>query len=228
MGESPFNLAKIDEHHAIAADQVKDIEVSSTIGDVKILPHDGDKINVQMKGKFEKKNADNFKLSVSSYENKLKINVSQKRKVYFFSVFSGDYDLIVRLPRSEFQQLKVHSDAAEIALNNVQAEHIDLHTSLGDIFIKDTIGAVSARSEVGDIEVSLKNIADDITATSNVGDITIKTKQEPKNLRTDLRNSIGEEIMKLPNVKNGSIGNGGPLVILTSEVGDLALMMHDE
>jgi DUF4097 and DUF4098 domain-containing protein YvlB len=167
-------------------------------------------------------------LSIHNDKNKLKIQASQKNNFNYFSVFSGDYDLTVKLPRSEFQRLRVHSDAAEIALNDIQAEHIDLHTSLGDIFIKDTVGAVSARSEVGDIEVQLQNIVDDITAKSNVGDITIKTEQQPDRLRTDLRNSIGEEILELPNMKNGSIGNGGPLVLLTSEVGDVALMLLDE
>jgi DUF4097 and DUF4098 domain-containing protein YvlB len=132
------------------------------------------------------------------------------------------------LPREEFQLLQVNSDAASITLSDVKADHVEINTDMGDIFIKDVVGAVSARSDVGDIEVHVQNIEKDITTKSDVGDITVKTKEQPKHLRTQMSNSIGEEMIKLPNMKNGSIGNGGPLVFLKSDVGDVALMMHDE
>lgn len=228
MGESPFNLAKIEEKHILSAKNIKDIKVSTSIGDVTVQPHDNDKIEVRMEGKIEKKNADNLHLSVTNENNNLNIDVTEKRTVHFFSVFSGDYHLIVKLPREEFQLLQVNSDAASITLNDVKADHVEISTDMGDIFIKDVVGAVSARSDVGDIEVHVQNIEKDITAKSDVGDITVKTKEQPKHLRTQMSNSIGEEIIKLPNIENGSIGNGGPLVFLKSEVGDLTLMMHSE
>jgi Putative adhesin len=228
MGESPFNLAKIEEKHLISAKNIRDIEVSSNIGDVTVQPHESDKIEVRMEGKIEKKNADNLHLSVTNENNNLKVDVKEKRTAHLFSIFSGDYYLIVKLPKKEFQLLQVNTDAASITLNEIKADHVELSTDMGDIFIRDVVAAVSAKSDVGDIEVHVQNIEKDITAKSDVGDITVKTKEQPKQLRTQMSNSIGEEIVKLPNLKNGSIGNGGPLVFLKSDVGDVALMMHDE
>jgi DUF4097 and DUF4098 domain-containing protein YvlB len=228
MGESPFNLAKIDEKHFLSAQDIKDIEVSTSIGDVTVQPHDSDKIEVRLEGKIEKKNADNLYLSVINENNNLKVDVKEKRTAHLFSIFSGDYHLIVKLPKKEYELLQVNSDAASITLNEIKADHVELSTDMGDIYIRDVVAAVSARSDVGDIEVHVQNIEKDITAKSDVGDITVKTKEQPKQLRTQMSNSIGEEIIKLPNMKNGSIGNGGPLVFLKSDVGDVALMMYNE
>lgn len=228
MGESPFNLAIIEEKHLISAKKIKNIEVSTNIGDVTVQPHDSDKIEVRMEGNIEKKNEDNLHLSVTDENNNLKVEVKEKRTLHLFSIFSGDYNLVVKLPKKEFQLLQVNSDAASITLNDVKADHVELSTDMGDIFIKNVVAAVSAKSDVGDIEVHVQNIEKDITAKSDVGDIIVKTREQPKHLRTQMSNSIGEEILKLPNMKNGSIGNGGPLVFLKSEVGDLALMMHNE
>jgi hypothetical protein len=228
MGESPFNLAKIDEKHFLSAQDIKDIEVSTSIGDVTVQPHNSDKIEVRLEGKIEEKNADNLHLSVTNENNNLKVDVKEKRTSHLFSIFSGDYHLIVKLPKKEFQLLQVNTDAASITLNEIKADHVELSTDMGDIFIKDVVAAVSAKSDVGDIEVHLQNIEKDITAKSDVGDITVKTKEQPKQLRTQMSNSIGEEIIKLPNMENGSIGNGGPLVFLKSDVGDVALMMYNE
>jgi DUF4097 and DUF4098 domain-containing protein YvlB len=228
MGESPFNLAKIDEKHFLSAQDIKDIEVSTSIGDVTVQPHDSDKIEVRLEGKIEKKNADNLYLSVINENNNIKVDVKEKRTAHLFSIFSGDYHLIVKLPKKEYELLQVNSDAASITLNEIKADHVELSTDMGDIYIRDVVAAVSARSDVGDIEVHVQNIEKDITAKSDVGDITVKTKEQPKQLRTQMSNSIGEEIIKLPNMKNGSIGNGGPLVFLKSDVGDVALMMYNE
>ncbi|RZT23393.1 DUF4097 family beta strand repeat-containing protein [Fictibacillus sp. BK138] len=228
MGESPFNLAKVEEKHLFSANKIKDIEVSSNIGDVTVMPHESDEIEVRLEGNIEKKYADNLYLSVTDENNTLTVDVSEKKTVHLFSIFSGDYNLIVKLPKKEFQLLQVSSDAASITLNDIKAEHVELTTDMGDIFIKDVVAAVSAKSDVGDIDVQVQNIEKDITAKSDVGDITVTTKEQPQHLRTQMSNSIGEEIIKLPNLKNGSIGNGGPLVFLKSDVGDLALMMHNE
>jgi Putative adhesin len=227
MGESPFNFAKINEKRSISAESIDDIEVSTSIADVTVKPHDGDKIEIYLKGNVEKKNEDNLKLSITNKKNKIIIETTEQQKRHYFSVFSGDYELSIKLPRDEFNRLQVNSDAASITFNEVKAEHVDITTDMGNIFLNDVVGAVSAKSDVGDIDVVLQKIEKDITAKSDVGDITIKTKQEPKQLRTHLSNSIGEEIVKLPNMKNGTIGIGGPLVVLKSDVGDLALMMFE-
>ncbi len=113
-------------------------------------------------------------------------------------------------------------------MHAIKANNIHLQTNLGDILLEDVTGVVSAKSDVGDIDIHLLHIKKDIIAKSNLGDITIKTKNEPDQLRTDLRNTIGDEKITLPSSKNGSIGTGGPLVFLSSEVGDLALMMSNE
>lgn len=228
IGESPFNFAKIDEQKSIKAATVKEIKVESSTGDIFILPHDSDTIDVTMKGKTEKKYADDFSLFVKNQENELTIQARQQEKTRLFSLFSGDYDLLVKLPIAYYDRLQVHSDAAEINIHDIKAEDIQLRTDLGNIFLKDVTGAVTAKSDVGDIDVQLQDIEEDISAKSNLGDITIKTRNEPEQLRTDLRNSVGDEKITLPSVKNGSIGTGGPLVLLSSEVGDLALMMYEE
>ncbi|WP_416731148.1 DUF4097 family beta strand repeat-containing protein [Fictibacillus sp. JL2B1089] len=227
MGESPFNITKINEQKSIAASSIKEVTIESSVGDIFVLPHDGDKINVSMKGKTEKKYSDDFSLSVKKNNNKLMIQAKQKKKTKLFSLFSGDYELLVKLPKADYKRLQAISDTSDINMQDIEASNIKLQTNLGDIFLKDVTGAVSAKSDVGDIDIQILHIKKDIIAKSNLGDITIKTKNEPKQLRTDLRNTIGDEKINLPGLKNGSIETGGPLVFLSSEVGDLALMMNE-
>ncbi|MBH0172636.1 DUF4097 family beta strand repeat-containing protein [Fictibacillus phosphorivorans] len=228
MGESPFNLAKINEQKSIVASSINEIKIESSVGDVFVLPHDGDQISISMKGKTEKKFSDDFSLSVKNNKNKLTIQAIQKKNTKLFSLFSGDYELLIKLPKAEYKRLQVNSDTSDIKMHAIKANNIDLQTNLGDILLEDVTGVVSAKSDVGDININLLHIKKDIFAKSNLGDITIKTKNEPDQLRTDLQNTIGDEKITLPSSKNGSIGTGGPLVFLSSEVGDLALMMSNE
>ncbi|MNO04929.1 hypothetical protein D3C81_2261280 [compost metagenome] len=73
--------------------------------------------------------------------------------------------------------------------------------------------------------MQLQTIDNDIEANTKYGNITIITQVAPEAIQTNLRSGLGKESILLPNVKDGSIGTGGPNVKLTSEVGDLALLM---
>jgi hypothetical protein len=224
IGKSPFNLAKIDQKRTINAESITDINVLSSMSDVKIIPHNGNNIEVHMTGKKVKMNTSHFKLKVKKDGNKLTIQTSQKKER--FLVFFNDYDLLIKMPNKDFKNLSVKTDAADVSLNGISANHLYLITNLGDITTHNVYGKINAESDVGDMNMFCKDISDDITAKTNLGDISVVTKKSPKNLQTYLKNNIGDETLKLPNVKNGVIGSGGPLVSLTSDVGDLKLALQ--
>ena len=225
FGQSPFNLAKIEEKQSISAEKISDIQIFSNIGDVNVVPYEGDEIQVSMKGKTEKKWVEDFQFSVEEKNDRLTIEANQMEKARLFNINSGGYELEVQLPKKEFETLDVHSDVANIDLNGVDAKQYNLKTKMGNIHGNELKGIVHAESEVGDITLKFQNILNDIFAESEMGNVKVTTKEVPKALQTDLTNTVGKETIVLPNEKNGSIGVGGPLVKLTTEVGDLALIV---
>jgi DUF4097 and DUF4098 domain-containing protein YvlB len=228
FGQSPFNLAKIEEERSISAEKITDIQIFSNIGDVNVVPYEGDEIQVSMKGKTEKKWTDDFWLLLEEKNNRVTIEANQIEKARFFNFYSGTYELLVKMPKKEFATIEVHSDVANIDLSGVAANHYKIKTTMGDIHGNQLKGIVHAESEVGDIDLQFQNILNDIVAESEMGNITVTSEEAPEALQTDLTNSMGDETIKLPNGKNGSIGAGGPLVKLTTEVGDLALKVDNE
>ncbi len=228
FGQSPFNFAKIEEERSISAEKITDILIFSNVGDVNVVPYDGNEIQVSMKGKTEKKWTDDFRLSLEEKDNRITIEANQIEKARLFNIYSGTYELLVKMPKKEFETLEVHSDVANIDIGGVTANHYKIKTTMGDIHGNQLNGIVQAESEVGNISLRFQNIINDIVAESEMGNITVTSEELPEALQTDLTNSMGDETIQLPNGKSGSIGAGGPLVKLTTEVGDLALKVEED
>lgn len=93
----------------------------------------------------------------------------------------------------------------------------------GSIKLEIEEGIIHAETDTGEITASLERILQDIHATSDTGDITIQTTEAPQALRTQFSADSGTVKVTLPGYKDGYIGEGGPLVKLISDTGNLRI-----
>jgi len=149
------------------------------------------------------------------------IKVKKKR-------FAKDFIISVKLPNKQYEQITVEAEVANIDVGTVDAFYHYLKTSVGNITVQDANGIINAKAEVGNVELQFHEIISDIVAETEVGNITVKIEEAPTALQTVCKTSIGSTTINLPNVNDGSIGSGGPQVELTTEVGDVSLMLVGE
>ena len=228
LGYSPFNLITIDEKHAISSKDIEKINISSTSGDIKIIPTNGESINIEMVGKAEKKAKNDYSLSIETVNDEIHVKAIQKEKKRFFVLNPGTYELLVKVPRRKFDTLYVDSGSANLNLSEIEANHYELKALAGNITANQVKGRVDAETAVGDINLTMADISNDIVAKTTSGNITVKTQKIPEVYRTNLKSSFGKKIVDLPNADNDAVGVNGPLVTLSSIDGDLAILMSNK
>lgn len=225
---SPFNLADIHLQKSISSSDVTAIQVLSNSGDVKVEPYNGTEIQATLKGKSERKWVGDYVLEVKKEGTEVRVEANQKERKRLLSFSKGSYQVVVRLPRKGYEQFHVQTITANINVEGIQTDQAVLETVNGNITSSNLEGKLVGRAEVGDIWLHAQEITKDIEARTKLGNVTVTVKEAPAALRTDLNAGMGKKTVDLPNVENGSIGNGGPQVVLFSEVGDLALVRGDK
>lgn len=223
-----FGGSRGELSESIYAEDIVTVDVSTDIGDIQIASYDGDEIRVQLQAKSEKKPSKNFKLTMKERNTELTIKAKKKSRFFSFNKLSTGYTILVELPSKQYERLQVHADVANIHVDSIQANESRVTANVGNVILKGVNGEISAGTEVGDIEIGLQSIANNILAKAQVGNIVVETKEGPLALQTELKSSIGNTRINLPNEVDGSIGIGGPAVNLTVEVGNVSLLLAGE
>ncbi|MFD1926642.1 DUF4097 family beta strand repeat-containing protein [Sporosarcina siberiensis] len=222
----PFNSSNKDYIKTISADFITNIHINANLGDIHILPIEGNELTVRMESESKKK-IKGYKLSLKEKNNRVTINAKKKSKFGLSGKLPFDFKLIVEVPVKQYDLLKVNSNVSTIYVDSITANKFELQTNVGHIHLNTTTGFIYAETNVGDINMQLNTILNDIIAETQVGNVSVKIAEVPASLQTDLKNSIGNTMESLPNMQNGSIGVGGPIVKLTSEVGNIELTLMD-
>lgn len=228
LGYSPFNLATIDEKQSISSKDVTKISISSTSGDIKVIPSNKEQIQVEMVGEVKKNTKNDYSLSIENDGDEIHVVAKQEEKARLFVLKPGTYELLIKVPRRNFETVRVHSDTANLYLSDIEANNFELKALAGKITVNQLKGRIDAETTVGDINLTLSNILFDVVAKSINGSITLKTQKVPEAFQTDLRTSFGDKVVDLPNTANGSVGGSGPFVKLSSIDGDLAILKSNK
>jgi DUF4097 and DUF4098 domain-containing protein YvlB len=218
------NRTTNNHEKSISANNITSIKVAADTGVVKIAPHDGEDILVQITGKKLSKDQ---RLTLTKKNNTVAIEAKSKSK-FRFAIKSPVFTVLVKLPGKEYERLQIHTDVANIHVDSIHATEYYVKTDVGNIKINGIHGAIHAESDVGNIHLHLQHIANDIVAKTEVGNISVRTKEAPVALQTEFNTSAGKTTVTLPNFLNGSIGVNGPLVKLASEVGNISLLLDED
>ncbi|MFS1514459.1 DUF4097 family beta strand repeat-containing protein [Chengkuizengella sp. SCS-71B] len=220
QGESELNLVDFEVEESLSVANIDHVQVISPVGTVQIVQSEGNQIEVQMKGKTTKKTENNYELDVEESNGQAYIEV-KKSKGKLFDLYT-EYDLIVKVPKTEFAEFQVHTESASVEMNNVSSNKYVLKTVTGDMNISVLQGAFDVRTDTGEILLELEQITDDIVGRSVTGDIMIKSQQPPEALQIDFDTDTGKEFIDLPSYLTGK----GPIIKLSSNTGDLELVSN--
>jgi len=246
-----YSTVTIDETKTINAKDINKIELESRLSNVHFYPANSDEITVHLHGGTSKKN---LVFSVSTSGETAIIDIGPKNdSLFHFSPFEFMTDQLqadVEVPQKMYIELKGHSQAGSITVEQISANHFDLDSSAGSIKANDLKGDVTAHSSAGNmkltniegkldltdsagsIDVQLKAITHDIYASSSAGSVRIVTEQQPESLQMNLQTSAGHVDVNLPNVSYNtkdhgrviaSIGSGGPQLKLQSSAGSVSI-----
>lgn len=195
------------------------VNVSTNAGNIELIPYDGDKIRVQLTNKAGGKLSKGYKLTVKEKNNEVTIKAKKRSK------FSQRFIVTVQLPNKQYETIRAQAGVANIDVGALKASTFLLKTEVGNITTREAEGSIQAKTEVGNVLLQFETITRDIVAKSEVGSVVVNVEQAPLMLQINCRTSIGTTTINLPNVVNGAVGTGGPLVDLMSEVGDVSLML---
>ncbi|NUU61451.1 hypothetical protein [Paenibacillus agri] len=231
----------------------KELQVSQTIGSASALSIEnsvgaialravgGDQINVKatvqsyknFNSEQERQEIlDNAEVSVQTSGDKLIISTHAKdapkkdlwswaQRKYGSSDFSIDY--VIEVPKS-VDMYQVSNDVGEIQLSGLQGTY-RVSTNVGAIHISDATiaGKSTIESDTGSITLNIAtlNEGSSLKAKTDVGAITA-TLADGLNYSLETASEIGQ--IKGAAKGKSTVGNGGPLVSLSSDIG--AITVH--
>ncbi|WP_312472043.1 DUF4097 family beta strand repeat-containing protein [Neobacillus sp.] len=246
-----YSTVTIDETKTINAKDINKIVLESSLASVHFSPTKSDDITVHLHGGTSKKD---LVFSVNTSGDTAKIEIRKKNDHLFqfspFGFMTNELQADVEVPQKMYSELKGHSQAGSITVEQISANHFDLDSSAGSIKANDLKGDVTAHSSAGSmkltniegkldltdsagsIDVQLKAISHDIYASSSAGSVRIVTEHQPESLQMNLQTSAGHVDVNLSNVSYNtkdrdrviaSIGSGGPKLKLQSSAGSVSV-----
>ncbi|WHX49560.1 DUF4097 family beta strand repeat-containing protein [Paenibacillus woosongensis] len=222
MGNSPFNVENFDIQRSASTEQVKELYIRAETGTVKIIPIEGNEIEAILEGRTTKKWLKDYHLVMDKERGRVQIEIVQDSRMRFFDLYTK-LQLTVGIPAAELDQLQVVTDTASIYIESVHANEYELASDTGNIEVNAAEGLLNVKSDTGAIEIALERINYDIKAVTDTGDITIQTAKAPEALRTKLETDSGQIHVTLPHYEDDHIGDGGPLLHLVSDTGNLII-----
>lgn len=242
--------ASVAEEQVIDPAEIKQINVEADVVDTKIDKSPDADIHVLLDGKVSEKRKDNIDFHVEADNGELKIDLEGEEKISIsFLPFNdwGSIKLTILLPEKQFDQLDLISNVGGITVNygdfntvNVESDvgDIELHdvisktayvtSSVGDIRILQAQGKWDIKSDVGEVNLHLKEWENDIEIASDIGDIEVEIAKKTADYTLDLGSDIGDvEVEGFDLNRDGGndvylqSGSGEPLLEVTSDVGDI-------
>lgn len=219
---SLFNRRDSNYEEMLSAENITQVSIVTNTGDVAISTYEGDTIRTYLTGKNGERLSKRYKLTMKTKGDQVRIKAKKKSKL------AQDFIISVELPNKVYEQLQVQAEVATIDVVGVQAASYRLKTSVGNINVNTGQGIIHAEAEVGNVHLKLGAIVSDIIAKTEVGNILVETKEVPEALRTAAKTEVGTTTIDLPNMQDGVIGAGGPVVKLQTDVGDVSLLLGSE
>jgi len=193
---------------------VESLYVQADVGEVIILPTNEEDVQVEFRGR----NARDFQYDLENGELEINLNQSSWR---FFN--NKEARLYIYLPREAYEQIQVEVNVGRIQIESLEAEQFLLRTNVGEIQVYDVEGAIRARSDVGEINVRLREVRADIELIANVGEVDLTLEEKPMDAVISLNTNIGESRIFGERSTYERFGNGTFRLDLTSDIGEVSV-----
>lgn len=225
-------VVEIHEGHEIPAEKVTSISVNSGSTDVRIAPHSGDNISVQLEGKISEKMKDAFKLSVTERNRTLKVTVDREKRPSFtvFAINKGTL-LTIAVPEKFYERISVKSTSGDVQLEDLNLAVMHLKASSGDILVENlTSDQIMMNTSSGDITTENITSNSSLFMETRSGDIALQTIQTSYTLNFAANSGEGE--VKVPGFIfhkksderiTGKLGEGQLQITVNTNSGDFQM-----
>lgn len=185
MKSKTTNIVYDDE---FKLEDIKNINIKQDAGDIVIKETSSDYIKVELYGKEEKD------VQVDINEGNLKIDFTHK-KIRFISFGGTKNDIIVYLPSSYSNEIKIENDYGNCEIEDLENATVDIDTDAGEVElgkiknatvkcdygnveIKEILNQCNIKSDCGNININQISIKEDSTIISNLGNIDINNTND--------------------------------------------------
>ena len=198
MGE---RNSKVIYEKEFPLEDVKNIEIKQDMGNVIVKEATNDKMQVIAYGEKEED------IQVDFNHDKLAINGTTQKRITFFSFGNVKNDIIVYIPSSYSNEIKITNDLGNCEISNLEnVTLLDIDCDAGNIEA-DKIKNAKIKCDMG--QVMIKEIENKCDISVDSGNIEIEklSIQEDSKIRTDLGNVDIREINDIYIDSSVDLGN---------------------
>lgn len=166
---------EIDEEKSLELAGLKDLSISSTSTDIKIIPTDGQTVKAHLYGTISSNKEDYFPaLEAERTGDRGSINIKWPRTINI-GFMNSDLKLDIYLPRTYAENLDVDTSSAKVSFDELTVKGFQCSTTSGDVTGK-SVKAESAelKTSSGRFELST-NITGNLHIESTSGDFNLNT-----------------------------------------------------
>lgn len=169
-------------------EDVKNIEIKQDMGNVIVKEATNDKIQVIAYGEKEED------IKVDFNHDKLAIDGTTQKRITFFSFGNVKNDMIVYIPSSYSNEIKITNDLGNCEISNLEnVALLDIDCDAGNVEA-NKIKNAKIKCDMGEVKIQeIKNQCDIAVDAGNV-DISKLSIQEDSNIKADLGNVEISEI----------------------------------
>ncbi|GIP40449.1 hypothetical protein J31TS4_37290 [Paenibacillus sp. J31TS4] len=245
-----YRLAVLEQVEEADSGDIESVRVETTTVDVKVVRGSGSRIQARLYGQVNESRLKEYKLEKRVNGGKLELIVKEKTHSWQFGV-NRSPDLEIELPEKLYNELAISMETGDLAIKGVSAKMVDVTTSTGDIELErltaDRVRADSTTGDTriasvegeldlsattGDVTLDLRELSRNVSVGTTTGDIRLRIAGTPQAMRLDMKATTGETVSQLKQMDYtkreehrivGSLGSGGPEVLLTATTGDIRL-----
>lgn len=170
-------------------EKVNTVTIDSKMGDISILPSDGDKITVEYVECESNRYDTDVNNGVLEIKSKDVLNAENRRRNWADRIFNidfhrhSDYTVNVRIPKNILVDLNISADYGEVSAADGKFKAVECKMDFGGVELSGIQAErVTVASDLGDVE--LKNVQADINVECNYGEIRLD-RIKGKNITID-------------------------------------------
>lgn len=258
---------QVNEDKQFDAASIQHLELQTDIADVTIVSSPDDRIRVKLAGNLAKKHWKELDFAADTSGETLNVKAQFRKKVvlalepgFWLPFFTGgpsmDLRLEVALPNRSYgsvriktntgdlqleplaaRNMTIQTDTGDVVLNGFEGELLDIASNTGEIELSQVAAGMVVRSDVGDLQISLKELVDDVKVTTAVGEVDMFVDRT-SGLAFSLRSEVGDIDVSAPEGtirydvdktrhRSGHIAQDGPTIDIRTDVGDISLTVRE-
>lgn len=189
----------VETERVLDAAGVRDLSISSSIGHVRLILEETDKIRVRLTGTVPDKLKKQLTLKAETAGDRLvvdldtgKVNIGLNLSQWISWIKQESIQLEVIVPPTVYDSVKIKSDIGTAHVDRLQASRLDLESDTGKVTVSRFEGGqVTAKSAVGVIDLTSIR-SDQLTVRSDTGKIEVDGFTGK---RLDVKSDIGTVLL---------------------------------